>query len=246
MINENLIKSIDAMIDEMFKDELEKSIDIAKDAEETADEAIAKAPACQNDDKNPGRPKQISDVPAKDQDGKRAKDYDSSISEKQKESDLDEADQVKEKNQIKKSLNDAERAELESFRKAKAEKESELKKAEAEKAQENLFKSIIEKTASRYEQKIEDLQKSLKEQADLVKAIAKTPNQPKSITNISALEKSYTEDKSDTFTKSEMLDAAEELVKSGELRVEHVIELENNGFIYNTEARNKLTKKLQG
>lgn len=258
MINEELKKSIDSMIDELF---LEKSAD----SKTKADDAVNAAPKGQDDDKRgAGRPDQISDVPKTDKDGKRSGDYDKDIAKKQKEEENAEAKkQVKEKNQIKKSeeeaaaaaasdentnedLEKSEREELEAFRAAKKDQEAEeFKKAEEDK-QEDLIKSVVEKVSTRYEEKIENLTKSLNEQTELVKAIANKPQQSKSITNIEAMEKSTHEEGAnrDSFTKSEMLDAAEELFHKGEIRDTEVIELENNGFILNPESRAKVEKAL--
>ena len=47
------------------------------------------------------------------------------------------------------------------------------------------------------------------------------------------------------FTKSEMLDVAEDLFKSGKLRDTHVMELENNGYIYDAGARATLESELK-
>lgn len=41
-----------------------------------------------------------------------------------------------------------------------------------------------------------------------------------------------------------MLDAAEELFKAGEITDSEVIELDNNGYIYNPESRAKLERFL--
>lgn len=267
--NEELNKSIDSLIDELFADEqVEKSIDIAGDSKTKVDEVISQVSDNQDDAaRGAGRPKEIHDVPKQDQDGQRAKEYDSAISEDAKDEDQDEADQVKEMNQVKeegrvkasgekpkqapfkKSLSEEEYEEYMALKKAKEESEAEeLKKAEEAK-QEELIKSVVERTASRYEEKIESLTKSLQEQESLVKAMASQPQRSKSVTNVEALEKSYNKEaggnEPESFSKSEMLDAAEELYKSGKLKDTEVMELENNGYIYNAEARKTLEKYLQ-
>lgn len=267
--NEELNKSIDSLIDEIFADDqVNKSIDIAGDSNTKADAVVNQAPAGQDDaSRGAGRPAQISDVPKVDQDGQRSKEYDAAISQAASEEDQPEADQVKEMNQIKegnrasasgqapasapfkKSISDDEYAEYMALKKAKADAEAEeLKKAEAQK-QEDLIKSVIERTSQKYEAKIEDLTKSLKEQETLVKAMAAQPQRSKSITNVEALEKGFDQGANPTpatFSKEEMLDAAEELVaKSSSFKVEHAIELENNGFIYDAGARAELEKYLQ-
>jgi len=113
MKDQELMKSIDAMIDDLFTEEtIEKSEDTPieskeddvedtanegdveksmikdiKPQKETADEG-EKPPKGQDDDKRgAGRPKEISDVPKVDTDGKRAKDYDKDITDKKSEKD---------------------------------------------------------------------------------------------------------------------------------------------------------------
>lgn len=91
---EDLNKSIDALLDEVFSDSMEKGspLDIAGDSKTTADAAVNQAPAMQNDKaRGAGRPKEISDVPNNDQDGKRDGSYDASIASGQGEVEPDEA-----------------------------------------------------------------------------------------------------------------------------------------------------------
>lgn len=263
---EELEKSIDMLIDELFSDNVEKSLDLAQDSKTTADAAINQAPSLQNDEsRGAGRPKAIHDMPQKDQDGQASKEYDGSISEEKKEEDQPEINQVSDMSQIeekgrikpsskspdmapfKKSISEEEYAEFLAFKKSKEEaKAEELKKAETQKT-EDLIKAVVEKTAARYESQISTLQKSLAQQESLLKSLSKQPQPSKSITNVEALEKSLhegTESQRTTFSKSELLDAAEELVKSGQLRDDHVIELENNGYIYDPRARKTLESYL--
>jgi len=246
-MDEKLNKSIDALIDELFSENVEKSVQIAKDAKMTADEAMAQVPKAPN----PGHPlKQISDVPQTDTDGARAKEYDSAISEKGKEDDQEESDQVAPPKNLKKSteLSEEEYAEFQAFKKSKeVAKVEELKKAEEDKI-ENLIKSVVEKTASKYEVKIDELSKSLNEQRELVKAMASQPQKSKAITNLQVLEKSTGNNgqssRSESFTKSEILDAAEELVAKGQLSMDSVIELEQTGHLYNPNHRKLIEQHL--
>jgi hypothetical protein len=80
----------------------------------------------------------------------------------------------------------------------------------------------------------------------MVKAMAEAPVRAKTITNIEALEKGQggQPPQPETFSKSEMLDAAEELCKSGHLELDHVVELDNNGYIYDQGARKILENYL--
>lgn len=257
MSKENLNKSIDAMIDDLFAEQVEKSLDVASQAQTTADAAVKQAPKAQSDEsRGAGRPKQISDVPENDEDGKRAGEYDASISQDQKASDQPEASQVKMGGQDKgsqtkaapammaKSLSDEEFAEYQELKKSRDEKQKAetLKKAQDE--QKTLLKSVIKEVTSSITKENEELRKSLKETQELVKSMAERPQRRKSIDGIQALEKSQRdgEESNQTFSKSEMLDAAEELVmkKSTAFRDEHLIELENTGYIYDSQARSTL------
>lgn len=283
MNEEQLTKSIDSMIDDLFAEpeakegaSVEKSIDIAKDASKTADEAVGKAPKAQKDEaRGAGRPKQISDVPQEDMDGRRDSDYDGSISENEgKEDEPEEAkkqaqsmDQTQEKKRMggkpkapemkpfKKSesgeaeeLSDEEYKEFLEFKKSKAEaaekaaQAEELKKAEeAKKEQEDLIKSAVKEAVSGIREENEELRKSLAESQELLKAMASTPRQPKSITNMQALEKSMSPEDQDNgpkaFSKSEMLDGMEELVKAGKLSENVVYEYDMTKRIADPQAR---------
>jgi len=269
--NEELNKSIDALIDELFVEEVvvEKSIDIVGDSSTQADKVANSAPSFQSDEaRGAGRPKQISDVPKNDEDGVRAKQYDSSISEDAKEEDQDEIKQVSDMSQIeeknrmggkaeapkmapfKKSLTEDEFNEYLELKKAKEiANQEEIKKAQVQE-KEDLIKSVVEKTSEKFVGKIEELTKSLNEQKELVKSFAKRPRQSKSITNVEAVEKSMGSEgqpKEEFFTKSEMLDAAQDLALNksvSEFRDDHMIELENNGYIYDAQARTILEKYL--
>lgn len=220
---QDLNKSIDSLIEEFFAEPVQKSdaLNIAGDAKTTADAAIASAPAGQDDaSRGAGRPKEISDVPKNDQDGKRDGTYDATIAAaigeieneeaKKQAKSIDqttsgagrvaEAPKMKDPRaggQIMKSVTEDEYAEFEAFKKAKAEKEEaskqeELKKSEDLKKAElqNLIKSAVEQAIEPVKKENQDLKKSLAESAALVKAMAGQPKQPKSITGIEALEKS--------------------------------------------------------
>ena len=88
---EELNKSIDALIDDIFSEEeevVEKSIDIVQDNKATADEAVNQAPKAQKDEsRGAGRPKQVSDVPQMDMDGRRESKYDDSTTENENKED---------------------------------------------------------------------------------------------------------------------------------------------------------------
>lgn len=254
-------KSIDAMIDELFAEPIDKSLDVASMASTKADDAVNKAPKAQKDeDRNAGRPKQISDVPQSDMDGKREGEYDSSIAAKQKEDEPSETDQVKTSDQTKgsqktekppmmKSLTEEEYAEYQAFKKAQETKQKEEVLRKTRDEQKDLIKAVIKEATSTISKENEELRKSLAETQELVKAMAERPQRRKSIDGIQALEKSQRDEEKQesSFSKSEMLDAAEELVmkKSTDFRDDHLIELENTGFIFDATARAALEKHLK-
>lgn len=258
-MDEQLQKSIDSLIDELFAEPeapkaeaVEKSdmIKEQKPQKETADEAIKQVPKGEKDEaRGAGRPKQISDVPQNDTDGARAGEYDGKITEKETDATAKkkEDDQVKVPEQMKKSentLSDEEYAEYKELKKARkaARKEEELRKSQA--VQVDLIKSAVVDATSSLRKENEDLRKSLQETSELVKAIANKPQKSKAVTNVQAVEKFQKSASSTNFSKAEILDVAEDLVKSKQLTVEHVIELENNGYIYDPEARGTLERAM--
>lgn len=251
--NEELNKSLDLLIDELFVEEaseevVEKSmIKDEKPQKETADEAMRQVPKSENDEnRNAGRPEQISDVPANDEDGKREGQYDSKIAKKNEDGKVKEQDQVQPPADMKKSLSDAEYAEYQAL-KAKAAKDAQaetLAKAKVEK--EDLIKSAVEAVAGRFEEKLSKANAQIEEQAALIKSLASKPKASKAITSVQAVERfAKSENAPSKFSKNDVLDVAEELVKSGKITAEHVIELEQTGFIYETEARGILERELK-
>jgi len=270
MNEEQLTKSIDALIDDLFTaepEEVEKSIEIAKDADTTADKAVGKAPKAQKDEaRGAGRPKQISDIPQEDMDGDRANEYDDEISENDdKETQPEETQQspsidqaCEGKGRLKSSpkapairpfkksetgeseeISDEDWAAFQEFKKSQAEAE-ELKKAEeAKKEQEELVKSAVAAAIADVRKENEELRKSVSESQELLKAMASTPAKPKSITNVQALEKSESPEEKgpETFTKSEILDGMEELVKAGKLSDQVVYEYEMTDRVTDPETR---------
>lgn len=250
MKEEKLEKSIDVLLREVFEEEAPVSNEITKsmasDNDTKADEAIKDAPKGEKDEKrNAGRPKQISDVPQIDEDGKREGKYDDEIKENEDEEEENkEKDQVKVPVQMKKALTDEEFEEYQALKKAKIEAEEQKKADELKKAQESLIKAAVDAQTSELRKSLDDMRKVAQEQANLLKSIARTPVQPKSVQGIEALEKSSGESTTRTFTKEEMLDAAEELVKSRQMPDEVVIELENTGTVYDKRYRTLIEKQL--
>lgn len=271
----DLNKSIDTLIEDLFADPVSKAgenFEVANAAKTTADAAIAAAPKAQNDDaRGAGRPKQISDVPENDEDGKRDGQYDASIAAGQGEDENPEAkkqsrsiDQTTSAGRVGEApkmkdprLSKSDYEELEAFRKSKADAEAkaeeirkseEIKKADdLKKAElENLVKSAVASAIAPLKQENETLKKSLNQSNALVKAMAAQPQRSKSVTGIEALEKSLPEGSGQQeFTKSEKLDAAERLVMRKALPMDAVVELENTGTVYNKEWQRAIEAELQ-
>lgn len=242
-----LNKAIDSLIDDLFADNSMSKSNMIKDQKpqkETADESVNEAPKSESDEaRGAGRPKQINDVPKVDTDGKRAKKYDADIAEAHGSEENKEVSQVKVPELMKKAISDVQFAEYQELKKARAESEKEevLKKARQENS--DLIKSAVKEATYAARQENAELRKSLEEQGELIKSIANRPQKSKAITsNIQAVEKFEKSSSNSKMSKSDLLDVAEELVKSKQLTMEHAIELENTGFIYDAEARGILER----
>jgi hypothetical protein len=247
--DEQLNKSIDSLIDELFAEDsadVEKSMnaiddivgapkqtkkEILAEPKNTADEAVNETKKPKKDE----RPiKEVSDVPENDQDGSRAKGYEAVQSANPAKDVANEKQTIAKSDKIEISKEDAE-----FLAKAKqAQKDEELKKAKTE--QEDLIKSLVAAQT-------EELKKALTETTDLVKSLKaendelrSRPKVRKSIANINdlqALEKGQQAAQRTSYSQDELLDAAEELHKAKKIRMEEVIELENNGTIFNPQSR---------
>lgn len=273
METEAMNKSLDEMIDQIFaksekteveaevveKSEAPETIKIAekKPAKDgameskkppmTADENGAKEEGEEDEEegKKRGRPEDLSQMSKRDmKTGESKGKYDASITSPAKK--------VPNETTVAKSIEVSEE-DYEILVKAKADrKERELKKAQTE--QISLMKSAIEEAIRPLKEENEELKKSLasfSETQALVNKLAKKPQPRKSISSVQVMEKSFgnpggaIEGGEETFTKSEKLDAAEELVKSGKLTVTQAIELEDTGYIYEREARETLERHLK-
>lgn len=275
MSTEKLEKSIDELIEDVFGEEVVKSEEIYhySDSKTTADAVMSEVPSSEKDEsRGAGRPKQISDVPQKDQDGRRASEYDASISEDESDKG-EEPEETKKQSQpmdqsidahrfaaspkmkdprLSKSISEEEYAEFEAFKKAQVEAKETAKKEELKKAEElrkveaeSLVKAAVEKALSPIKKENEELKKSILEQNTLIKAMASQPQRAKSVTGIDVLEKSKEEVRGqESVSKAEKLDAAEELFKAGQIPMEAIVELDNTGTIYNPEHRRLIEKKL--
>jgi len=280
--NEELNKSIDTLLEELFSEPVEKGspLDLAQDNKTTADAAVSQAPSSQKDEaRGAGRPKQISDVPQNDMDGRRESEYDDSIADSSGEKEPEEAkkqaqamDQSSEKNRIgekpkapqsrpfKKSedgteISEEEYKEFQAFKKAKADEAEKVKQAEelrkteqARRDQEDLIKSAIAKATESLKKENEDLKKSVSETIALIKAMASQPQRAKSVTSIDALEKSEAQEEkgAETFSKSEVLDAAFELAAAKKISENVVTEIEMTNRCSDAEARRLIERHLEG
>lgn len=254
-MEEQLTKSIDKLIDELFteapaspkvEEGVEKSMikDMPSANKTTADEAVSAAPKSEKDEaRGAGRPKQISDVPQTDTDGARSGEYDGKIAAPQSDSSKKEDSQVAPPAQLKKSVSDDEFAEYQALKKAESERKATETLEKARREQADLIKSAIVEATTEIRKENEELRKSLKEQGDLIKAIANKPQRSKAVTNVQAVEK-FQKSESNSLSKADVLDIAEDLVKSKKLTMESVIELENTGFIYDQEARGVLEREV--
>lgn len=250
---DDLKKSIDELVDDIFK--AERSI-IAKPSD-TADEAIKEAPKAQKDEaRNAGRPEQISDVPQTDKDGKREGKYDDDITENDdKEVQPEETKQNKIPEQMKKSISLEEYAEYEAFKKQKTEEQERINTENLAKAQKEALTSIVEDLKKSFTAENDALRKSLEEmkkandeQSAIIKAMAKRPIQSKSVTGIGQLNKSFEEGESNEpkqFTKSDIVNAAMELRKSNKLTDNEVVELDTFGSAANPRIRSMVENYLK-
>jgi len=256
-------KSIDTLIDELFAEggeELEKgaksetmaiaekspakgkSIGDDQKPVMTADENGAAKEGEEDEEagKKRGRPADLSTMSERDANGASKGKYDASITEKAKTPPNETT--------VAKSFTVTEE-EYELLQKAKADqKEETLRKAVRE--QKDLIKSAVIEATKPLADENEALRKSLNETQELVKSMARKPQPRKSVSSVQVLEKSFQDgaeggNKAETFTKSEMLDTAEELVKSNQLNIDHVVELENTGYIFEPRARAVLEKALK-
>ena len=253
MSNDELSKSIDLMIDELFtEEEIEKALGEPNmgegDPKTKADEVVNKAPKGKKDSsRGEGRPVDIHDIPENDKDDK-SKGYDA-VQKKEGDmgKDIPEARQIdKNAKEVKKSISLEEYEEFQALRKAEDDRVMDELRKSFMIEQKDLIKSAVYEATSSIRHENEELRKSLSEQTSLVKSIASKPQTRKSITSYEALEKSERpSNEPEFFTKSQMLDVAEELFKSGKIRDTHVMELENNGYIYDNTARAALENELK-
>jgi hypothetical protein len=238
---EDLKKSIDTLIDELFAEKVEKAMEFSP----------MEMPASENDASNPGRPKELVSIPEGGEEGKREGNYDSDISTENSPS-MEASKDEKKKEEVKQEspLIGISKSEYAEYLSLKQEKEKLNKSETLEKAlldQSNLIKSMVNEAVSSFRKENEDLRKALNDQNEKLKAIASKPKASTTVVSMAALEKSNTAPKSVSyFSKDELLDAAEALVKSGKLKPIHVVELENNGFIAETEYRAIFEQSLKG
>lgn len=251
-----------------------ENFEVANANKTTADAVVNAAPKMENDEsRGAGRPKDDHDVPSEDEDGNKAKGYDAVQKEQGEEENAEAKKQASSVSQtsekghfgtkpsmkdprLSKSLTDEEYAEYQAFKKAQVEskekaQQEELKKAEELKKveQTNLIKAAVESALGIVRKENEELKKAMTEQGALIKAMASQPRQAKSVTSIEVLEKSQEVvpgQGGGTFSKAEILDAAEALMKAGKISMNEVIEIDNCGTVFNAQTRKLIEQKLQG
>lgn len=227
-----------------------KRMEVASDAKTTADEGEQAPKSKDEKDGENGRSIDMSNVQHRKANGESTGSYDATITKPAKapqhETTIAKGESEEENNEVK--LSKAEYEEYMSLKKAQeSAKEEDLKKA-FRVEQEELIKSAISQATNSMKSENEELRKALTETRDLVKAMANKPQARKSISSINAVEKSFNsngEEVAKSYTKNDLLDAAEELAKSKQIRDEEVIELENSGYIYNQESRKKIETWLK-
>lgn len=262
--NEELQKSLDGLITDYF--EKGSAVDIYGDASTTADAAVNQAPKGQDDAaRGAGRPDQISDVPDKDQDGKRAGTYDADITENEgKEDEPEETNQspsIDQNSGTGRIKQTPKAPDMKPFKKGedgmdhqanyerllKAEQEQ-IEEAEALRKSEQeaeVLQKAVTVALEPLQKAFDEVKAENEELKTLVKSIAKTPQQPRSVTNITTLEKGGQPPVDpENFSKADKLNAAEECVMEKSIPMEAAIELENTGTIYNPEHRRIVEQKL--
>lgn len=262
-MNAGLNKAIIDLIDQCDFEGLEKSspanLDVAGDSDTTADKSVAKAPKGQNDEsRGIGRPKAISDIPQKGNDGSRTGTYSKDITEnKNKEHEPSETDQVSTPSPAKKEKSAPnvipfKKAEIEEFEEFQAFRAMKLAKSqnEVEAPAEPIAKAeptIVDARDTLIKSQSEALEKSVAMMDGLQKALA-MPQAQRSITNVQHLEKAQGPSNTPPrFTESQMLDGAEVLAKSEKhenFTMDTVIELEGSGRIFDADNREALENYL--
>lgn len=176
------------------------------------------------------------------------KGHQSSAKQKPEES-TPEQDQVAPPSHMKKAEEvTISRTEFEEMKKAweakKAEEAETLKKADREENA-SLIKSAVQEATEELRKSNSELRSELNETRDLLKSITKKPQPRKAITSVAALEKGGFDGKPEFFSKSETLDAIEDLVKSKQITVEEAVEYESTGTLYNEDSRRKVETFLK-
>ena len=145
------------------------------------------------------------------------------------------------------SISEDEWNEYRSLKKSKLETSMDnLRKSFLEDDQKDILKSAITEATEDLKRENRELKKAFRRQRRMIKDYSEQPKPSKMITAVDNLGKSIVSDqpRQTNFTKSEKLDVAEALFKSGKLRDNHVIELENNGYIYDKKASKILNDEL--
>ena len=257
---EELLKAAKTLVDEFFvKDE---EVSKAKPGESLADAHMAEVPGSTDDDKmNHGRPKEISDVPKKDKDGKRASSgLDAITSNKDLELEPAEAktqsktlqaptgQTVTVKDVLPEQrlyLSKDQVDEYEELKKAKADSERKEKIEADEKRQKDIVKAAVSDEMKGLKDLVKSLVDKSSAQDQLLKSIDASPaTTPKAITNVDAIEKAKTPDAApQAITKSTVLDALEKLWEDKKIPDTILIDYEMTNKLSN-EVANMVKSKL--
>lgn len=224
-----------------------------KNSPTTADAGIAGADEGEEDEKagkKRGRPNDLSQPSMRDASGASRGSYDASIAQGNSNTSTSEQSQVQPPAHMKKAV-EISPEDFELLQKAKADQEKARQEETLRKAREEretLVKAAVEEATRGLRDENAALRKSVDEMSTLIKSMAKKPQARKSVSSIQALEKSFSGpegERQEAFSKSEMLDVAEELAKAKKIPMECVIELEDTGFIYNPAHRSVLEAALR-
>ena len=253
MNNDALIKSMDALLDEFFakaemvpgqpanKTHVPGPETMIPHADKTADEGLEGVEAEEGEEdekagKKRGRPEDLSQMAMRDmKTGESKGKYDASIAHE----DAAPADDARTTPgetglKMKKSFEVSEE-DYEILMKAKTEALEKAKKEELDLFKAHVAEAIKEATAPLVREN-ELLKKSLQKQESLLKSVASMPAPRKSIPNVAYLEKSY-DASPETFTKADVSEAIDALVKSEKLTVQDGIEYDFTGMLEDPAKR---------
>lgn len=269
MSREKLQKSVSDKVDEYFAKPESTPEDKPEDKpDEAVEKAVKKDPMNtggskgkaddgeqpkkpkDEEDGERGRPKDPSKMSSRDSQGDAKMEYDKDVASPAKKPSHETTVAKSEKDEKEDSeTREISKEDYEFLQKAKKkDKEEQLQKMQKE--QIDLMKSAMVDVIKPIEERLEKSEKENSELKELVKSISNKPRSRKSIANIQAIEKGFgaNEDSEtpETFSKSEKIDAAEELFKKGHMRMEDVTEVEMTGTLEDPRKRALVEQQLSG